>query len=83
MSNSLCTKPECPAYSKCTAGYRGSRCAAIRDSYGLGDPYSKADCIRSMSDEELAEWISSQIVDRNIGLTAEAWLERLKREASS
>lgn len=50
----------CPAYAKCTVTYRGSACAALRSTYGLGnDPEftTNADCIRAMSDEELAEHI--------------------------
>ena len=48
----------CPAYAKCTVTYRGSACAALRGTYGLGsDPeiITNADRIRSMSDEELAK----------------------------
>ena len=44
----------CPAYPKCTVAYRGSACAALRDTYGLGDPMTNAQKIRAMSDEELA-----------------------------
>lgn len=50
----------CPAYAKCTVIYRGSACAALRSTYGLdNDPEftTNADCIRGMSDEELAEFI--------------------------
>lgn len=50
----------CPAYAKCTVIYRGSACAALRGTYGLdNDPeiITNADRIRSMSDEELAEFI--------------------------
>lgn len=51
----------CPAYAKCTVTYRGSACAALRGTYGLdSDPeiITNADRIRSMSDEELAEFLS-------------------------
>ena len=41
---------------------------------------TNADRIRSMSDEKLAEFISSQIIDRNIGVPVEAWLDWLKKE---
>lgn len=50
-----CTNKNCPAYAKCLAPYRGSRCAATRATYGLGDPMTNADRIRAMSDEELAK----------------------------
>jgi hypothetical protein len=42
---------------------------------------SNADRIRSMSDEELAEWIRDQIIDRNIGIPSETWLDWLRQEA--
>lgn len=51
----------CPAYAKCTVTYRGSACAALRGTYGIdSDPeiVTNADRIRSMSDEELSEFIS-------------------------
>lgn len=51
----------CPAYAKCTVTYRGSACAALRSTYGLGnDPEftTNADCIRAMSDEELARFLA-------------------------
>ena len=38
------------------------------------------DRIRAMSVEELAEWISNQIIDRNIGVSAKSWLDWLKQE---
>lgn len=38
-----CTIRNCPAYAKCLAAYRGSRCKAIRASYDLGDPITNAD----------------------------------------
>ena len=41
---------------------------------------TNADRIRAMTNEELAEWIRDQIIDRNIGIPSEAWLEWLKRE---
>lgn len=52
---------QCPAFAKCTIppdSYRGSRCAALRSTYGLeSDPeiITNADRIRAMSDEELAK----------------------------
>ena len=42
---------------------------------------SNADRIRSMTDEKLAEWIRDQIIDRNIGIPSETWLDWLKQEA--
>ena len=52
MSESGCNA--CPVV-KCDAVYRSSRCAAYRDRHGLGDPWTNADRIRAMSDEELAK----------------------------
>ena len=53
---------ECPAFAKCTVTYRGSACAALRFTYGLdSDPEAiktNADHIRSMTDEELAGFLS-------------------------
>lgn len=43
---------------------------------------TNADKIRSMTDEELARFISSQIIDRNIGVPIEAWLDWLKQEVN-
>lgn len=40
------------------------------------------DRLISKTPEELAEWISTQIIDRNIGVPVEAWLEWLKQEAT-
>ena len=49
----------------------------------LSKPYkSNADRIRSMSDEELAEFICYQIIDRNIGIPPETWFEWLKQEVT-
>jgi hypothetical protein len=49
----------CPAYQKCTAQYRSSRCAHNRATYGVeSDPFTNADRIRAMTDEELAGWIA-------------------------
>ena len=45
-------------------------------------PTTNADRIRSMSDEELARFIRDQIIDRNIGIPTDTWLEWLKEEAS-
>lgn len=43
---------------------------------------TNADRIRAMTDEELAVWIRDQIIDRNIGVPSETWLEWLKQEAN-
>lgn len=43
---------------------------------------TNADRIRSMTDEELAEFIRDQIIDRNIGISTETWLDWLKQEAT-
>ena len=39
--------------------------------------------LHQMSDVELANWLSDQIVDRNIGVTPEGWLEYLRSEGST
>ena len=44
---------------------------------------TNADRIRAMTDEELAEWLCDQIVDRNIGVPPETWLEWLKQEVDN
>lgn len=44
-------------------------------------PKTNADRIRAMSDEELAGFISSQIIDRNIGVPVKSWLDWLRQEA--
>lgn len=52
---------ECPAFAKCTATYRSSKCDVLRWSYGIDkDPeiVTNADRIRAMSDEELARKIN-------------------------
>lgn len=46
-------------------------------------PTTNADRIRSMSDEELAEFIRDQIIDRNIGIPTETWLDWLKQEVTA
>ena len=48
--------------------------------FGLNYVFTNADRIRSMTDEELAGFISSQIIDRNIGVPVESWLDWLKQE---
>ena len=48
----------CPAFAKCIVTYRSSACAALRYTYGLdNDPMTNADHIRTMTDEELCEFL--------------------------
>lgn len=88
-----CEKRDCPAFDKCTAQYRGSRCAALRYSYGLDDPKTNYDRIISKSPEELAEIMVSDCPpnypkgerceyeknDGNLDCAA-CWLDWLKEE---
>lgn len=51
---------KCPAFAKCMVIYRSSACEALRGTYGIDtDPEIKtnADRIRSMTNEELANFI--------------------------
>lgn len=58
MKGSGCNN--CPVKG-CTAEYRGSRCAHLRELAGVDtDPKTNADRIRAMSDEELAKWLAEQ-----------------------
>jgi hypothetical protein len=50
------------------------------EMYKPNNSRTNADKIRSMTDEELAEFIRSRIIARNIGLPVEAWLDWLKKE---
>lgn len=51
----------CPVKG-CTAEYRGSRCAHLRELDGVDfDPMAHADKIRSMSDEELLDFMIKTI----------------------
>ena len=45
-------------------------------------PITNADRIRAMTDEELAEFIRDQIIDRNMGIPSETWLDWLRQEVS-
>lgn len=49
----------------------------------IGKPKTNADRIRSMTDEELAEFIRDQIIDRNIGIPSETWLDWLRQEVTT
>lgn len=55
MNGSGCK--HCPVIPCHTLHYRGSYCAEQRAKFGLGDPQTNADRIRTMSDKELAELI--------------------------
>ena len=59
MKGSGCNN--CPVKG-CTAAYRGSRCAHLREQAGVEtDPKTNADRLRAMSDEELAAWVCSHM----------------------
>ena len=47
---------------------------------GKRKPITNGDRMRGMTDEELAMFIRDQIIDRNIGIPSETWLEWLKQE---
>lgn len=84
----------CAIYPNCTAEYRGSRCAAIRSQFGLGDPMTNADRIRSMSDDEMTKWIvkfmnevlqANNMADRfeldaNFAVDMNIWLKKPYKE---
>ena len=44
---------------------------------------SHADCIRAMTDEELAEWLSCNCTGDGYGNSAEDWLDWLKEEVTA
>ena len=72
-----------PAYAKCTVTYRGSACAALRGTYGLdNDPeiITNADRIRSMTDEELADWLNYYAHDGYINPHC-GWYDWLRQPA--
>lgn len=51
----------CPVKG-CTAAYRGSRCANLRELSGVDtDPKTNGDYIREMNDEELADQLVIKI----------------------
>lgn len=52
-------------------------------SFATSKPKTHADRIRAMSDEELARFIHDQIIDRNIGIPTETWLDWLRQEADN
>lgn len=47
----------CPVQNCDTFNYRGSRCAALRDQYGLGDPKTYLEHIRTMTEQEMVNFI--------------------------
>lgn len=58
----------CPV-RRCTAAYRGSRCAHLRESAGVDfDPMTQGDRIRSMSDRDLALYMAGKIASVQIKL---------------
>ena len=63
MNGSGCKN--CPVSPCHTLYYRGSYCCEQRAKHGLGDPMTNADRIRSMTDEELAEFIRSMVDESN------------------
>ena len=82
-----CEKRDCPAFDKCTAQYRGSRCAALRYSYGLDDPKTNYDRLISKTPEELAVWINNNSClcapgkePCEDGECEECWLDWLRQE---
>ena len=66
----------CIRYMKSCSGMSKRLC----EKHKLRIPITNADRIRSMTDEELAEFIRSQIIARNIGLPVEAWLDWLRKD---
>lgn len=80
-----CTNKNCPAYAKCIALYRGSRCKATRATYGLGDPITHYDLLIRKTPEEMAAWIADHPVvseyDEN-NPQHKAWLDWLRQEAN-
>lgn len=61
MKGSGCNN--CPVKG-CTAAYRGSRCAHLRELVGVDtDPKTKGDVIRSMSDEQMSKDLINMIME--------------------
>lgn len=56
----------CPV-DECAAEYRGSRCSALRDRYGLGDPKTRFDEIKTMSVEEMADELRHYVCPTRFG----------------
>ena len=51
----------CPVSPRHTLYYRGSYCCEQRAKHGLGDPMTNADRIRSMTDQDLAVFLSRDL----------------------
>lgn len=94
MTGSGCKS--CPVVSCDTLRYRGSRCAALRDKHGLGDPATNADRFRTQvqTDEGLAQlfadYVPSQAMPKEVReiwqsgpqvTKVEAWLRWLQQPA--
>lgn len=58
--NTSCVK--CPVWG-CDATYRSSRCDALREQYGLGDPKTYLDALRELDAMGMATWISNFVLD--------------------
>ena len=56
---------DCPVIPCETMNYRGSTCSAQRAKFGLGDPLTNGEYIRSMSDQNLAMFFASYDVEHN------------------
>ena len=70
----------CPVKG-CTAAYRGSQCAHLRELAGVDfDPKTNGDCIRDMSDEKLAKWMAEQ-TEKEPSDDSDVWLNWLRRPA--
>ena len=75
----ICSK--CRFEKESVSGCQCSRCLTISEHDGFV-PKTNADRIRSMSDEELAEYISELVRNAHEYLTGEGdWLQWLKSEA--
>ena len=71
-----CDNAKCNLF---TNDFAEARCIDM-DSCPYRKPITNADRVRSMTDEELACFIRDQIIDRNIGIPTETWLEWLRME---
>jgi len=74
---------DCVKLEKCSKTSRKPQIAEVVPGCedGKRKPITNGDIIRGMTDEELAMFIRDQIIDRNIGIPSETWLEWLKQEA--
>lgn len=70
-NGSGCT--DCPV-TECSSQYRGSECSILRAKAGVDyDPATYADSIRSMSDEDLANFLVGLADDENLAIRE--WLK--------